>query len=242
MSSLGKQVATQGLGAAGFGELLRSQIPHLQGLLSPDLAGMLGLGNLLSHRAAASAGAATATAEQVGRETVVPPFRPSSTRILGRALVPLALALAAILLIVHRYHRSSSVGGTSDSASTFRGEGAVNSTEAQLSKFNLADLTDRLKTAIAGHDGNPVDLQGVAFDGSGTLSPAASDSVSLVGKMINANPSLRVTIAVYGKTAEEATTRANALQEALVKTGVASDRLTIQPEVGDGMPKISFHQ
>src|SRR5215469_6447813 len=38
MGTLGKQVADQGLGASTFGQLLRSQIPHLQGALSPELA------------------------------------------------------------------------------------------------------------------------------------------------------------------------------------------------------------
>jgi len=243
MSSLGKQVAAQGLGAAGFGELLRSQIPHLQGLLPADLAGKLGLGNLLNRAAAPAGAAAAASAAQVGYEPRhVRADVASTSRVLSRALVPLVLALAAILLKVYRYHRSSNTGGTADSSLTTRGEGAGNSTEAQPSQISLANLTDRLKAAIAGHDGTPVDLQGVAFDSSGTLSPAASGEVSLVGRLINNYPSLKATIAVYGKTSEEATTRANAFQEALVKTGVAPERITVKPEVGEAMPKISFQQ
>src|SRR5882762_4993147 len=44
---LGKQVMARGLGASGLGQLLSSQIPHLQGMVPPEMANMLGIGNFL---------------------------------------------------------------------------------------------------------------------------------------------------------------------------------------------------
>src|SRR5215475_8119324 len=47
MGILGKQVMARGLGASGLGQLLSSQVPHLQGLVPPQLANTLGIGNFL---------------------------------------------------------------------------------------------------------------------------------------------------------------------------------------------------
>src|SRR5215475_5704919 len=47
MGILGKQVMARGLGASGLGQLLSSQIPHLQGVIPPEMANTLGIGNFL---------------------------------------------------------------------------------------------------------------------------------------------------------------------------------------------------
>jgi hypothetical protein len=58
--------------------------------------------------------------------------------------------------------------------------------------------------------------------------------------MMKNNPSVKATISVYGATADEAATRANGIKSTLVNMGIPDDRFSLQPEVGEGMPKISF--
>jgi len=48
MGTLGKHAASQGLGAAGLGQLLNSQAEHLKDAIPSGLANTLGIGNLLS--------------------------------------------------------------------------------------------------------------------------------------------------------------------------------------------------
>jgi hypothetical protein len=97
-----------------------------------------------------------------------------------------------------------------------------------------------MKAAIGRADGAPVALPGVDVDSSGNLSAQAQTKLSQLGTLINQNPSLRVTITTYGNDVEEATTKAKAIETALVKTGLGAERITTKPEVGQGLPKISF--
>jgi hypothetical protein len=231
---LGRQVTSQGLGASSFGQLLRSQVPHLQGFLSPELAGMLGIGNLLSGGKPAAATTSYATPVQATEpEHVVQAGVPSTSRVLRWALIPLALLLGGIFL-VNRHNREASMGGTRDDTTW------TTSRVTTLPHVDTANLADRLKTAIASGDGSSVNLEGVNFDSTGNLSAVARSPLSLLGKMINANPDLKATITAYGKTSEDAASRANAIKSALVNSGVPTERVTVQPEVGDAYPKVSF--
>ena len=235
MGTLGKQVADQGLGASTFGQLLRSQIPHLQGSLSPELAGMLGLGNLLTGAKTA----APATSPAYGQPAGARPELAGAGRGLKWAAVALAV-LAGAILLAHRYGSQTSVGGTSDENATTRGMGAGMPTNMQLPHMNTADFTERLKTAIANGDGTPMDLPTVNFDNMGDLSPTAKNTLSLLGNAVTGNPSVKLNITTYGKTLEEAASRANSIKSVLVSAGVSGDRVNTQTEVGEGIPKVSF--
>jgi hypothetical protein len=235
MGTLGKQVADQGLGASTFGQLLRSQIPHLQGALSPELAGMLGLGNLLTGAKAAVPSASQAYGQPAGAR----PELAGAGRGLKWAAVALAV-LAGAILLAHRYGNQTNVGGTRDENATTHGMGAGMPTNIQLPHINTADFTDRVKTAIASSDGTPIDLPSVNFDNAGDLSASAKNTLSLVGNALTGSPSVKANITAYGKTMEEAASRANAIKSVLVSAGISADRLNTQTEVGEGIPKVSF--
>ena len=222
MGILGKQVMARGLGASGLGQLLSSQIPHLQGLIPPDLANTLGIGNFLGMGKQAVADAASQAAP------VMEHARTSGASAL-RWAIPLAVLLGAIILI-YQHNRRGNVGGTADETST-----AVNTGAANAQSF-----TDRIKAAIARGDGVPVPLEGVDFDNSGNLSAEAQTKLSQLGTLVNENPSLRVTVTTYGNGVEEATSKANAIKAGLVRTGLGPERITTQPQEGQGLPKISF--
>jgi len=230
MGILGKQVMARGLGASGLGQLLSSQIPHLQGLIPPELANTLGIGNFLGMGKQVATDAVSQAAPVLGHA------RTSGASAL-RWAIPLALALGAIWLI-YQHNRRGNVGGTADEASRVAGTVATN---VSVVGANAAQaFTDRMKAAIASGDTAPVALQGVDSDSSGNLSAGAQTKLSELGKLINDNPSLRVTITTYGSGVEEATSKANAIKAGLVKTGLGPERISTQPEVGQGLPKISF--
>lgn len=226
MGILGKQVMARGLGASGLGQLLSSQIPHLQGMVPPEMANMLGIGNLLGTGKQAVSDAASQAApvlEHAGR---------SGASAL-RWAIPLAVVLGAILLI-YQHNNRRNVGGTADETTR-----AVDRSAATAGASAQA-FTEQMKAAIGKADGAPVALQGVDFDSSGNLSAEAQAKLSQLGTLINQNPSLRVTITTYGNGVEEATTKAKAIETALVRTGLGAERITTKPEVGQGVPKISF--
>jgi hypothetical protein len=229
MGILGKHVMARGLGASGLGQLLSSQIPHLQGLVPPEMANTLGIGNFLGMGKQAVSDAASQAAP------VMEHARTSGASAL-RWAIPLAVLLGAIILI-YQHNRRGNVGGTADESSSAIGTASTNFSALGADNQNF---TDRIKAAIAKGDGAPIALQGLDFDGSGNLSAEAQAKVSQLGTLINENPSLRVTITTYGAGVEEATTRANAIKTAFVRTGLGPERITTQPEVGQGLPKISF--
>jgi hypothetical protein len=152
------------------------------------------------------------------------------------AVIPLALLLG-LLYLAYRHNRQENVGGTSDDTLSYRTTGTVASPTFQLPGTNLAY---QLKRVMEGTDATPIDLDGVSFDSSGTLSPGAKSSLSALRATINDHPSARVMLTVYGPTAEEAGSRANTLKSALVGAGISEDRISIRPEVGTGVPKLSL--
>jgi hypothetical protein len=223
MSFLGKQMMTQKLDAGGFGQLLKSQIPHLQGLVSPELTKMLGIGNVL--------GATQATAQHAYAETAAAARTGASSgaKALKWALIPLALLLAGIFL--YRQSRNTDVGGTREETWTATNTGVSGAP---------ASFADRFNDAMNRANGSPVDLQAVSFDSSGALSTEGKTRMAALSRMINDHPSLKVSVTAYGKTADEAATRANAIKSALTTAGVSADRVSTQTETGEGLPKISF--
>lgn len=229
MGILGKQVMARGLGASGLGQLLSSQIPHLQGLIPPEMANTLGIGNFLGMDKQAVSDAASQAAP------VMDHARTSGASAL-RWAIPLAVLLGAIILI-YQHNRRGNVGGTADETSTAVSNGGTNFSAVGA---NAQSFNERMRAAIASGEGTPIRLQGIDFDSSGNLSAEAQTKLSQLGTLINENPSLRVTITAYGARVEEATSKANAIKSALVKTGLGADRITIQPEVGQGLPEISF--
>jgi len=231
MGILGKQVMARGLGASGLGQLLSSQIPHLQGLVPPELANTLGIGNYLGMGKQAVSDAASQAAPELEHA------RTSGASAL-RWAIPLAVLLGAIFLI-YQHNRRGNVGGTADQTSTAVNTGAATNNSA-LGANAAEAFTDRMKAAIASGDTAPVALPGIDFDSSGNLSAEAQTKLSELGKLINDNPSLRATITTYGSGVEEATSKANAIKAGLVKTGLGPERISTQPEVGQGLPKISF--
>ena len=175
MGILGKQVMARGLGASGLGQLLSSQIPHLQGLIPPELANTLGIGNYLGMGKQAVSDAASQAAP------VMEHARTTGASAL-RWAIPLAVALGAIILI-YQHNRRGNVGGTADEVSSTVGTAATNVSAVGV---NAAQgFTDRMKAAIAMGDGTPVALQGVDFDSSGNLSAEAQTRLSQLGKLIN---------------------------------------------------------
>src|SRR5262249_18598898 len=183
----------------GLGQLLSSQIPHLQGLVPPELANMLGIGNFLGMGKQAVSDATSQAAP------VLQHARTSGTSAL-RWAIPLAVVLGAILLI-YQHNRRGNVGGTADEVSKAVGTAGTN--VSTLGANAAQAFTDRMKAAIASADAAPVALQGVDFDSSGNLSAEAQSKLSQLGTLINENPSLRVTITAYGNGVEEATSKAN---------------------------------
>jgi hypothetical protein len=241
MGILGKQVASQGLGASSFGQLLRAQIPHLQGHLSPDLANMLGVGNLLNSAKAAPPPASYANQVSTN-ERIAPTVQAataSGSRILRFALIPVLLLLG-LLYLANRHSRTASVGAANDETYTTRRAVTAISNGVETVRADTADLGDRLKSAISGGDNSPVDLSGVDFDSSGNVASLAKSSLTTLGNVIKDNPSLKVAITAYGKTADEAATRANSIKSALVKMGILGDRVAVKSDIGDSLPKVSF--
>jgi len=230
MGILGKQVMARGLGASGLGQLLSSQIPHLQGLVPPEMANMLGIGNYLGMGKQAVSDAASQAAP------VMEHARTSGASAL-RWAIPLAVLLGAIILI-YQHNRRGNVGGTADETSSTVNTGAA--TNFSALGANAQSFSEGMKAAIARGDGAPVALQGVDFDSSGNLSAEAQAKLSQLGTLLNESPSLRVTITTYGTGVEEATSNANAIKTALVRTGLGAERIATQPEVGQGLPKVSF--
>ncbi len=232
MAALGKQVSAQGLGASGFGQLLRSQVPHLQGLVSPDLANMLGIGNILTPSAAAasagSMGSQAINAAHAGydraQHAVASTVSPGA-KALGWILIPLAILVG--LMFLFRHNSKTEVGNTLDQALV-------------APSAAVANFADQFKTAISSADATPADLQWVNFDSTGSLTADAKAKLATLGNLINAAPGVKATITTYGATTDDAANKASAIKSALVDAGVSTDRITTQTEVGQGWPKVSF--
>jgi hypothetical protein len=238
MAVLGKTFAG-GASASNFGQLLRSQIPHLQGVLPNELTSMLGIGNLMRTGTPAPAPAAYAAERQVDESgTSSRVGVGSAPSMLRWAVIPVALLLGLVYL-AYRHNHQENVGGTTDEALSSRTISTVASPSLQLPAI-ATNLAYQLNRVIEGNEGTPIALDGVSFNGSGTLSPAAKSSISTLVGTINDHPSTRVALTVYGPTVEEAGSRANTLKSEFVGAGVPENRISIQPEVGTGVPKLSL--
>ncbi len=235
MMVLGKTFAG-GASASNFGQLLRSQIPHLQGILPTELTNMLGIGNLMRNGSPATAPASYAAETQVN-EPATPSVR-SAPSMLRWAAIPLALLLG-LLYLGYRHNRQENVGGTTDEALSSRTAGTVASPSYQLPPTGT-NLVYQLKRVMDGTEGAPINLEGVSFDSSGNLSPAAKSSLSTLTGTMNDHPSTRVVITVYGPTAAEAGSRASTLKSEFVRAGISEDRISVRPEVGTGVPTLSL--
>jgi outer membrane protein OmpA-like peptidoglycan-associated protein len=138
-------------------------------------------------------------------------------------------------------NREESMGGPTDQTWTARNADTAVSSNVQLPGINTDRLADQLKSAIARSDGSRVDLDGVSFDRSGTLSPAAMDAINRLGQMIKDNPSLKVTITTSGQSMDEAARRGNTIKSMLAAAGVARERIFVEPQIDGGpVPKVSF--
>jgi hypothetical protein len=113
-------------------------------------------------------------------------------------------------------------------------------TSLALPTVNITGFTDQMKAAITKADATPVPLQGVSFDTAGNLLGDAKARLSSLGTMLNDNSTLKATITTYGESIEEATSRANAIKSSLTRAGISTERITTQPELGAGLPTISF--
>ena len=252
MGNLGKFVSSQGLGASGFSEMLRAQTPHLQGLIPPQLANILGIGSLLS---------ASRDTQRI-EPPITPLWRqqPSSlnfpnestvspgSRLLRWAWVPLLLVLG-VWLISNRARHTSNVGGTVDGSyvTVQKGRDARtrDTTTAGFDSLNLVpgSAADSLAKAMrSGDAANSVELQGVTFDDAGNLTGQARSTISELGAVLRAPPGHRITITAYGPTRDAALAHANALKSALTGTGVSSDHIGAKGEEGDRWPKIKVEK
>jgi hypothetical protein len=229
MGILGKQVSARGLGASGLGQLLSSQIPHLKGLVPPELSNMLGIGNFLGQ-------GQQSLSDAIGQVTpAMQHARTSGANALKWAAIPLAVLLA-VLFVVYRHNRQSNVGGTRDETLNVQNTGLV--TGASTPQSDIQSFADQAKTAIA--SGESFELRGTSFDNSGNLSADAQTKLSQLGKLMSENPALQVTVTTYGATADEAASKANAIKSGLIKMGVGPEKVVTQSELGEGLPKIRF--
>ena len=231
MSTLGKEVMGQGLGASALGQLLRSQIPHLKGLIPPELTKMLGIGNLFGPTEAAEAASyatPTAATYEAAKRAV------SGAKALRWALLVLALLLCGVFFYQHS--RKPEMGGTREETITQTGTGYG------VPQTDFTSFMDQMKGAITRADGTPLDLRGMSFDSLGDLSGDAKTRLSALGKMVNNYPGLKMTVISYGKTADEAASKASSIKTALANAGLSTERIAVQEEVGQGWPKVSFNK
>src|SRR5439155_23460795 len=119
------------------------------------------------------------------------------------------------LFLATRHGARTGVGGTSDE--TFITERATaGSRVGEIARVETPNLTDRFKTAIDSSDGLLVDLTGLSFDTSGTVTSTTKSTLTSLGNLLADNPSVKVGVTSYGRTAEEAAARGNSIKSALL--------------------------
>ena len=255
LGTIGKQMSSQGVGASGLGDLLRSQTPYLKEMLPAGLANTLGIGNVLSGGAQKVESAATAASQaayqsgqaayQTGSQAAQSAYHTAtaaapkaSSGILKWAWVPL-VALAA-WFIANRSHEPA-VGGAADTADNQVITG--HSQAPDFSKLNFApgSTADTLSKAIVAGDWNKsIDLPGFVTDSTGALADQAKAGVRDVASVLAAAPSVKVRIIARGETAEAGLEQASAIKSALVSAGVREDRILVNGQTGSGVPSISL--
>ena len=255
MGTLGKQVSSQGLGEAGLGKLLSSQIHYLKDSIPSGLANTLGIGNLLSGTEGPTAPA----------RSTEPAYRETSSRapdsemyhervqatggsgILKWAWVPLLLALTG-WFVANRMNRPSNVGGTSERTTYTTGSGQDSRAVAPVQdprtvapvqtprgldfsslRLNPGGTADHLAKSIAsGNWNNNIELIG-----------STTDSIREIGSVLSAAPSVKVRITGRGETQEAGLSQANAIKNALVAAGISESRIMTSGQPGTGVPTIN---
>jgi len=246
MGTVGKQVASQGLGVAGLSKLLASQTQYLKDALPSGLANTLGIGNLLSgapEKVTASLEDKTNRPMQVpgaGRELV----RARGGNIFKWAWVPIVIILGAWFLASRSRQTTTGMGGATD---TTRAETAttsgVRAPDLSSLKLSPGGIADRAAQAISAGDWNKaIDLSGLEVDSSGTLSGPAKSQIQELGQVLSAVPSVKVRIAGYGDTQEAGLSRANAIKSALAATGITADRILVSGKTGTGTATLSLER
>jgi hypothetical protein len=244
MGTLGKHVASQGLGASGLGQFLGSQAQYLKDAIPSGLANTLGIGNLLKGGADTTRAAEPAYApSSAGRDTREPVLASQAgpRNILKYAWVPLLLALG-VWLLAHRSRETvPAAGGTENSGGTVVQSGGGTKLPS-LQNLNLTpgSTADNLAKAIAGGDfSHGFSLQDLSFDNVGNLTDSARGQIQQLGSVLNAAPNLKIQITGHGQTQEAALGQANAIKTVLTSIGVSGDRITTSGEAGSGAPSLS---
>lgn len=238
MGTLSKHVSSQGLGAAGLGQMLSSQIPHLRETLPPGLANTLGINNVLSGTQKI-----LQPAEGALRQATSERPRARGMSVLKWACVA---ALFAVLgwIIATNSNRGRGVGGTSDTnLNTETAGGGMG--HVDLSSLNLppGGVADNLAKAISSGDWNKtIDLQGFSTDSAGALTESAKAGVGEVSKVLSAVPSAKVRITGHGETEEAALKEANSIKSALIATGISEDRISTGGQTEAGSPTLNLEK
>jgi len=252
LGTLGRQMSSQGIGASGLGDLLRSQTPYLKEMLPSGLANTLGIGNVLSgasQKLESAGAAASQAANQTGQaayqgaqsayRTATAAAPKASSGILKWAWVPL-VALAAWFVASRLHQNEPAVGGTVETNQVLTGRSYQ---APDFSKLNFAPGSpgDTLSKAISSGDWNKsIDLPGFVTDSTGALADQAKAGVRDVASVLSAAPNVKVRIMARGETAEAGLEQASAIKSALVSAGVAEDRILVNGQTGSGVPSISL--
>lgn len=260
MGTLGKQVSSQGLGEAGLGQLLSSQVHYLKDAIPSGLANTLGIGNLLSGTgtqptAASARSAEPAYRERVSRETYPEPAQTSGgSGILKWAWVPLLLALAG-WFVASRMNRPSNVGGTSERAPYTAGSGQDSRGAVSVQDSRAAVSVQDSRTPVQSPRG--LDFSTLTLTPGGTadylaksiasgnwnrsieLSSSTPDSVREISSVLSAAPSVKVRVTGRGDTQEAGLGQANAIKNALIAAGISESRIMTSGQTGTGVPTIN---
>lgn len=241
MGTIGKQVASQGLGVAGLGQLLSSQAQHVKDALPSGLSDTLGINHLLPGTHDTERVTAPKTAEPYGRP--VEPAHATGGNALKWAWVPVLLAL--IGWFVARNHRTANEMG-SPGVPVATETAIVHSTRLpDFSNLNLAPggIADNIaKTISSGDLSKSIDLQGVSFDSSGAVADSAKKQFQDISSVLSAAPNVKVQITGYGESEDEGLNRANSVKNALTSAGVSADRVTTRGQTGSGSPTLNLMQ
>jgi outer membrane protein OmpA-like peptidoglycan-associated protein len=230
MGTISKVVSSQGLGASGLGQLLRSQTQHLKDALPAGLANTLGVSNLLSGASDTARVVETIPAQIAGAAR--------GAGVLKWAWVPVLIALVA-WFFAHQHRSEAEKGGTADTTVTSTGREAWNPAPSGLS-LTPGGVADNLSRAISSGDWNKtIDLQGFNLDSPSGLTASAKSQISEIGSVLNASPDMKVQITGFGETEQAGQGKANAIKNALTAIGVGDNRISTRGQMGSGVPNIS---
>jgi hypothetical protein len=240
MGTLSKHVSSQGLGAAGLGQLLSSQAENLKGVLPPGLANTMGIGSLLSgaNQTTRVATEAAGQARQAYASATAP-----ATAGRGSALkwaVPLLIVAAlALFAVSHNSEKTPAVGGAEDTVQSQAGRAAASMPD--LSSLNLqpGSIGDKIAKAISsGNISQKFDMQGLTFDSTGNLTQTANTQVQQIASILKAAPNLSIAITCYGSSADDGKSKADSIKSILTSTGISSERVLARGEQGSGVPSV----